>query len=90
MPAPILRDIEATLARWQLMSRYLTRREAAKFFSDQLGLPVSHNTLTKWATTGGGPEYRLFGNRAVYDEAALRAWAEEKLSTPRTSTSAAA
>ena len=40
-----------------------------------------------WATTGGGPIYRIFGNRALYTPDDLLAWAEEKLSAPRRSTS---
>lgn len=68
---------------------YLTREESANYLTER-GLPVSRNTLQKWATTGGGPEYRVFGNRAVYTPAALDEWAEQKLSAPRRSTSSAA
>jgi hypothetical protein len=69
-------------------TRYLTREEAAQHLTEQ-GLPVSRNTLQKWATTGGGPVYRRFGNRAVYTVADLNAWIEQKLSAPRASSSAA-
>lgn len=68
---------------------YMTRKEAAAFLADR-GLPVSHLTLQKWATTGGGPAYQIFGNRALYTAENLMTWAEAKLTPPRTSTSDAA
>lgn len=70
-------------------ARYLTRTLAANYLTER-GLPVSRNTLQKWATTGGGPCYRRFGTRAVYVQADLDAWAERRLSAPRSSTSEAA
>ena len=36
---------------------------------------------------GGGPDYRRFGNRAVYTPDDLDAWIEQKLSDPIRSTS---
>ena len=71
------------------MKRYLTRREAASHLSER-GLLVSKNTLQKFATTGGGPEYCIFGNRALYTAEKLDAWAEARLSASRRSTSEAA
>ncbi len=62
-------------------SKFLDRAEAAEYLRER-GLPVAKNTLQKWVTTGGGPEYRRFGNRAVYSAADLDQWAEEKLSAP--------
>ena len=62
-------------------SKFLDRAEAAEYLRER-GLPVAKNTLQKWVTTGGGPEYRRFGNRAVYTVADLDQWAEEKLSAP--------
>ena len=44
---------------------YLTRQESASYLSDR-GLLVTKNTLQKFATVGGGPEYSIFGNRALY------------------------
>ena len=67
--------------------RFLDRREAAAYLTDELGLRVSRNSLQKWATIGGGPAYRLFGIRAVYTVEDLDAWASAKLSPPRHSTS---
>ena len=63
-----------------------TRKEAAAFLRER-GYPATPNTLMKLASTGGGPVYRLFGNRALYEGDDLLAWAESKLSAPRRSTS---
>ena len=60
------------------MKRFLTRREAASYLSER-GLPVTKNTLQKFATIGGGPTYSIFGNRAVYTPDELEAWAEARL-----------
>ena len=68
---------------------YLLRPEAAKFLTER-GFPTAKNTLQKMATTGGGPVYRIFGNRSLYTRDDLLAWAEAKLSVPRRSTSEAA
>ena len=70
-------------------NKFLDRNEAAQYLAER-GLRVSKNTLQKWATVGGGPVYRRFGNRAVYQANDLDAWALEKLSAPRRSTSQAA
>ena len=72
-----------------LIQQYRARREAADYLT-RLGLKITWRTLQKKATTGGGPPYSIFGNRAVYTTEALDAWAEEKLSAPRRSTSEAA
>ena len=60
--------------------RYLTRPEAAFYLSGH-GFPVTKNTLQKFATIGGGPEYSIFGNRALYTTENLDAWAEARLTT---------
>jgi hypothetical protein len=62
-------------------------RKGASAFLNERGYPTTPNTLTKLASTGGGPIYRLFGNRALYEDDDLLAWAESKLSAPRRSTS---
>lgn len=69
--------------------KYLTRREAAAYLTGR-GLPIKWATLQKLASVGGGPIYRRFGLHALYTEADLDAWAEAKLSGPRTSASEAA
>jgi len=68
-------------------ARYLDRREAAKYLTETRGLTTSWRTLQKMATVGGGPIYRIFGIRAVYRQDDLDAWADTKLSSPRSSTS---
>lgn len=62
--------------------RYLTRKEAAAYLSSQ-GLLTSPGTLQKLAVTGGGPEYAIFGNRALYRPEGLIAWAEARLEHSR-------
>ena len=69
------------------MHTYLTRRQAAEYLTHELGLPTSWRSLQKWATTGGGPPYRRFGNKAVYLVGELEEWAEAKISPPQLSTS---
>jgi hypothetical protein len=66
----------------------LLRSEAAEFLTES-GFPTTKNTLQKYASTGGGPIYRIFGNRALYAPEDLLKWASEKLSSPRRSTSEA-
>ena len=61
-----------------MSSRYLTRPEAADFIRT-LGLPITKLTLTKLASQGDGPAYRVFGNRCVYLEADIIDWVEKRL-----------
>ena len=68
--------------------QYLNRQQAASYLSGR-GLLVTKNTLQKFATIGGGPEYSIFGNRALYTPQKLDAWAEARLTAPRKSTSEA-
>jgi hypothetical protein len=65
---------------------YKDRRESADYLTER-GFKTSWRTLQKLATTGGGPQYQIFGNRALYTEQDLDTWAESKLSAPRYSTS---
>lgn len=71
------------------MREYLTREEASAHLTER-GLKITKTTLQKMATLGGGPAYAIFGSRAVYTPQDLDAWADAKLSAPRTSTSEAA
>jgi hypothetical protein len=68
------------------MRTFLDRRESADYLTRR-GLKTSPKTLQKLATVGGGPLYRIFGNRAVYEPAHLDEYADGKLSKPRRSTS---
>ena len=65
---------------------YLSRSEAADFLKER-GLPIAKTTLQKYATIGGGPRYQRFGNRALYTEDNLLAWAEKRMSAPVASSS---
>ena len=65
---------------------YLTRPEQAEYLTER-GLPTTKNTLQKYATVGGGPEYRIWGNKALSTPAQLDAWADSKLRAPKRSTS---
>lgn len=66
--------------------RRRTRRGAAEFLQAH-GYPVAAGTLATKATRGGGPPFEKFGNIVLYEEEALLAWAESRLSAPRRSTS---
>ena len=69
-----------------MTKQWYDRREAAAYLTAK-GLKTSPKTLQKQATTGGGPEYQLYGNRAVYKPEKLDEHVERKLSAPRRSTS---
>jgi hypothetical protein len=70
------------------MPEYLDRAEAADYLTGR-GLKTKKGTLQKYATTGGGPRYRRYGNKAIYTRDDLDEWAAEKMSAPRRSTSEA-
>lgn len=71
------------------MPKYLSRSEASDYLAS-LGLKITKHTLQKMACVGGGPQFQIFGNRAVYNTEALDAWIAQKLRPPRRSTSEAA
>lgn len=71
------------------MTKYLNRIEAAEYIRAR-GLPCSPKTLQKIVTTGGGPRFRRFGNKAVYDPADLDDWIELKLTAPSCTSSRSA
>ena len=66
--------------------KYLTRPEQAQYLTDK-GLPTTKNTLQKMATTGGGPRYALWGNKAVSTPDWLDEYIDTKLRAPKRSTS---
>ena len=66
--------------------KYLSRREAAQYVEEK-GLPLSKNTLQKYATVGGGPKFFKFGRRAVYCREDLNKWISDKLGQSVSSTS---
>ena len=71
-----------------MKDRYYQRKEAAKYLTEELGLPTANSYLQKLATVGGGPVYQRFGKYAVYTKDDLDAYAAAKLTAPRSSTSA--
>jgi hypothetical protein len=64
------------------------RPEAADYLTNKRKVKTSAKSLAKYANTGEGPVYRLFGHRAVYTRHDLDAWADSKIKPPRKSTSA--
>ncbi len=66
--------------------RFVTRLKAAEFVCG-LGLKISHRTLAKYASIGGGPLMVHFGRNVFYREPDLLDWVEARLSKPRRSTS---
>lgn len=66
---------------------YLSRPDAAEFINS-LGLKISPKTLAKLASTGGGPEMRVFCRRVFYKPDQLLEWVNSRLSPGRHSTSA--
>jgi hypothetical protein len=66
--------------------QYLSRREASEYLASR-GLRTAVATLAKYATIGGGPEFRSFGRFPRYEPSALDAWIKSKLTDPRRSTS---
>jgi hypothetical protein len=68
------------------IKRFLSRGEASDYLASR-GFRVAKPTLAKYAVTGGGPTYRNFGTRVVYDPSDLDEWVKAKLTAPRRSTS---
>jgi hypothetical protein len=53
------------------------------------GFPIAVATLSTMASRGGGPPFRLWGRTPLYHWGCALAWAEGRLSEPRSSTSEA-
>lgn len=69
------------------MEKYYTKKQAANFLTNELGIPTSDKTLSKLITCGGSPIYQKFGARVLYTKANLINWANSRLSKPRYSSS---
>lgn len=67
--------------------KFLTRDEVEKYLKQKWGIKRKKQTLAKLAVVGGGPEYRRFGRRVVYEPEAIDAWVERLLSAPIANTS---
>jgi hypothetical protein len=65
---------------------YLTRKQTAAALKNA-GFPIEAATLATKASRGGGPIYKLFGKRPLYRWGDALGWAQQRLSSPRRSTS---
>ena len=65
----------------------LLRRRAVAEALTEAGYPVRSATLATMASRGGGPLFRLFGRVPLYRWSDALAWAQSRLSEPRTTTS---
>jgi hypothetical protein len=65
---------------------WLTRKATSSALTEA-GFPVAEKTLATKATRGGGPPFRKFGPRALYQWGDTLQWAQSRLSAPMRSTS---
>ena len=65
----------------------LTRDQAAATLT-AAGFITSKDTLATKAVRGGGPPFVKFGRKPLYKRGDLMAWAESRLTAPRSNTSA--
>ncbi len=77
---------QMTLKLPEGLDTLLTRAQLAPALNE-LGYPTSVATLATQATRGGGPPFSKWGPRVVYRWGDALAWARERLSAPRHSTS---
>ena len=56
----------------------LTRKQASEFLGRH-GFPVAVATLDTKASRGGGPSFRHWGTRVLYEQEALLTWAHARL-----------
>jgi hypothetical protein len=66
----------------------LTRAETAEALT-AIGFPIKFNTLTKMASRGDGPAYRVWGRLALYRWGEALSWAQERLASARGSVAGA-
>ena len=64
----------------------LTRDRTAEALTEA-GFPIKAKTLATKATRGGGPPFNKFGPRALYRWGLALAWAKDRLTAARHSTS---
>ena len=68
------------------MIMYFTKAQASEYLK-KLGISISENTLSKYITVGGGPEYFKFNRKVLYTQETLDKWVLSKLSKRKTSSS---
>jgi hypothetical protein len=49
-----------------MQPKFLKRRDAAQYLTEERGLPTSWRTLQKLASVGGGPLYQRYGIHSLY------------------------
>ena len=60
-------------------SHTLRRRAAAEYIRTKFGVPCAPSTLSKLASTGGGPRYTRFSRYPMYSTSDLDAWVQSRL-----------
>jgi hypothetical protein len=66
------------------LPRYMTRREAAKYANEVLGVPVKESTIAKKAMKGAGPKPdRFYGKVELYTPKTIENWVMEELCAAR-------
>ena len=68
-------------------TKFLRRADAADYLRETWGLPCSRGLLAKLAGNGAGPIFRSAGRYPLYAREDLDAWAKERISAPRRTTS---
>jgi hypothetical protein len=72
-----------------MTTRYLRRKQAARYLLETHGLERAPATLAKLAVIGGGPAFRRAGRIPLYAPADLDDWVASILSEPIRTTSEA-
>ena len=67
-------------------SHFLQPKHAAEYITET-GLMASAKSLAKLRSVGGGPRFRRFGRRVVYERLAIDQWIEERLTRECANTS---
>jgi len=67
-------------------AQFVARKNAAQYLEAKYGFPCAPSWLAKLACVGGGPAYRKFGAKPLYEIVALDEWALARMSPPVHST----
>lgn len=76
------------IQRDDMPTHFFRRKAAARYVQETWGVPLSPNTLSKFAVVGGGPIFQTFGRFPVYTTEDLDAWVKARLGPRVTSTAA--
>jgi hypothetical protein len=69
-----------TVDKKPTVGRLLRRTEAAKYITDNFGMPCSPKTLAKIACVSSeGPPFRLAGRTPLYPTTGLDEWAQKRI-----------